>query len=208
VTGRAGLRALSALAVAALVGFVALSLDVTHHGLLERHDLRVGLWIGHHTPATLERVASAITQLGGAWSLVALAAGGASLLLRRGRRADAVLLVGGLATVSLVTNGLKIAFGRPRPASDLSPILHTASFPSGHTSGSMVVFVLLAVFLATRHRHAAIGGAVLLAGLVGATRVVVGAHWTTDVLAGYCLGGVVVAGALIVRDLLLELESK
>jgi undecaprenyl-diphosphatase len=102
--------------------------------------------------------------------------------------------------VSLATNGLKIAFGRPRPAIDLTPVSHTASFPSGHTSGSLVVFVLLAVLLAPHHRRGVIIGAALLAGLVGITRVVVEAHWTTDVLAGYCLGAAVVAVAVGMRD--------
>ena len=192
---------LVALFVGALVGFVALALDVTRHGVFERHDRRVGLWVVANTPDTLERVANATTKLGGAWSLVALTALGAALLLRRGRRADAAFLVGGLAFVSLSTNGLKLAFGRPRPRiGDLTPISHTASFPSGHTSGSLVVFVLLAVLLATRHRRAVITGAVVLAGLVGVTRVVVEAHWLTDVLAGYCLGALVVAASLLVRD--------
>lgn len=193
---------LGLLAVTALAGFVALSLDVTHHGMLDRHDGPIDLWVMAHTPHTLERIASAITQLGGAWSLIALTAAGATLLLRSGRRADAGFLVAGLASASLVTNGLKIAFGRPRPASDLSPVLHSASFPSGHTSGSTVVFVLLAVLLTTRRRPAVVAGSVLLAGLVGVTRVVVEAHWVTDVLAGYCLGAVVVAVVLIALDAL------
>jgi membrane-associated phospholipid phosphatase len=192
---------LVALLGVALVGFVAISLDVTHHGLLERHDASIGSWVVAHTPHALELAASAITKLGGAWSLIVLTALGAGLLLRRGNRHDAALLVGGLVLVSLATNGLKLAFGRPRPRfGDLTPVLHTASFPSGHTSGSVVVLVLLASLLATSHKRALVTGAVLLAGLVGATRVVVEAHWTTDVLAGYCLGIAVVAVVLIVRD--------
>ena len=193
-------RGLFALLVVAVVGFVAIALDVTHHGVLERNDARIGLWVVAHTPHALERAASAITKLGGAWSVVTLTALGAALLLRRGRRLDAVVFVGGVVLVSLVTNGLKIAIGRPRPANDLTHVLHTASFPSGHTSGAVVVFVLLAVFLATWHRHAAVAGAVILAGLVGVTRVVVEAHWTTDVLAGFCLGAAIVAAVLLVRD--------
>ena len=194
-------QGLIALLVVAFVGFVAIAVDVTQHGVLERHDARVGLWVVAHTPHALERVANVMTKLGGAWSLVTLTALGAGLLLHRGRRLDATFLVGGLALVSLVTNGLKIAFRRPRPAIGyLTPVSHTASFPSGHTSGSLVVFVLLAVLLATRHRNAVIAGAVLLAATVGVTRVVVEAHWTTDVLAGYCLGAAVVAAVLIVLD--------
>ena len=192
---------LVALFATATTGFVAISLDVTQHGILERHDSRVGLWFVVHTPTAVERIANVITKLGGAWSLISLTVLGTGLLLRRGNRTDAVLLVGGVVLASLATNGLKIAFARPRPTiGDLAPASYTASFPSGHTSGSMVVFVLLAVFLATSSRRAVVAVAAGLAALVGVTRVVVAAHWTTDVLAGYCLGIAVVAGVLLVRD--------
>ena len=189
------------LLLAALAGFAALAVDVTHGGVLERHDLRVGLWVANRTPGWLEDIANAITQLGGVWLLVGLVAVGAALLVHARQRLDAALLVGGLVFGSLVTNGLKLAFDRPRPTFDApSPTSHTASFPSGHTSGATVVLVLLAVLLAKRHRRAAIAGAVLVAGLVGVTRVVVEAHWATDVLAGYCVGAAVVAAALILRS--------
>ena len=195
---------LAAFATAATAGFAAIALDVTRHGILERHDVRIGLWVGAHTPHGFERIANVITKLGGAWSLASLTVLGTGLLLRRGNRIDAVLLGGGVVFTSLATNGLKIAFGRPRPTiGDLAPASYTASFPSGHTSGSMVVFVLLAGFLATTHRRAIVAGAVGLAALIGVTRVVVEAHWTTDVLAGYSLGVAVVACVLLGRDALL-----
>ena len=183
-----------------LAGFVAIALDVTQHGLLERHDMRVGLWVYDHTPDSVVRVANAITQLGGAWSIVGLTAIGVVVLLRHGRRGDALLLVCSVGLGALATRVLKLAFDRLRPTiGEPRALPHTASFPSGHTSGAMVVFVLLAVLLAMRWRRPAVVIAVLLAVLVGVTRVVVEAHWLTDVLAGYCLGGAIVAAALLVR---------
>jgi membrane-associated phospholipid phosphatase len=194
---------LVALLVGSVVGFLAISLDVTQHGWLERHDARIGLWVAGHTPHWLERASAAITTLGSAWSLAALTVLGVALLLRRGRRADAALLVAAVLLVSLATRGLKVAFGRSRPRlGDLTPVSHTLSYPSGHTSGSVVVFVLLAVLLAAGRRWWVVAGAALLAGLVGVTRVVVEAHWTTDVLAGYLLGTAIVAGVLLGRDAL------
>ena len=200
---------LVALLAVATVGFVAIALDVTRHGILERHDAGIALWVVVHTPHTFERIANGITKLGGVWSLVSLTVLGTGLLLRRGNRTDAVLLVGGVALTSLATNGLKIAFGRPRPTiGDSAPASYTASFPSGHTSGSLVVFVLLAVFLATIHRRVIVAGAIGLAALIGVTRIVVEAHWTTDVLAGYCLGIAAVAGVLLGREALLARRPK
>jgi membrane-associated phospholipid phosphatase len=188
------------LLVASVAGLLAVALDVTHHGLLERQDARIGRWTFAHTPAAVVRAADVVTQLGSWWALLGLTVLGAIVLSRRGRRDEAILLAGALALVSLATNGLKLAFGRPRPsAGSLKPLHHTLSFPSGHTSGSTVVLVLLALLLATRHRRAMVAGAVLLAGLIGVTRVVVQAHWATDVLAGYCLGAAALTTALLVR---------
>ena len=184
------------LAAASLAGFVAIALDVTHHGLFERHDARIGRWVVANTPHAAVHAAEIVTQVGSWWALVLMAGAGAVALGLRGRRGDALLLAGAYATVSLATNGLKRAFDRPRPSIGTSLL----SFPSGHTSGATVVLVLLALFLGTRHRPALVAAAALLAGLVGVTRVVVQAHWTTDVLAGYCLGGTVVASALLLRE--------
>lgn len=193
MTGR---RGLIALLVAASAGFVAIALDVTDHGALDRLDMRVARWSAAGSES-VESVANVVTQLGGVAVLSGLALLGAALLIRCQRRTDAALLVASLVWVSLLTNGLKLAFGRPRPQPAL---VDNPAFPSGHTSGSVVVFILLALLVATRHRKQAVAAAALLAGVVGATRILVEAHWLSDVLAGYCLGTAVVAGVLILRD--------
>jgi membrane-associated phospholipid phosphatase len=194
-------RRLIGLLVAAIVGFVAIARDVTHHGVLERQDVLAGRWVAGNTSQALVRVANVVTQVGNAWTLAGIAVLGVGWVLRRRNYDDVVVLVGAFALVALATAGLKLAFGRPRPSrGDLTPLPGTTSFPSGHTSGSVTVLVLLALLLATRHRRLFVAGAALLATLVGVTRVVVQAHWTTDVLAGYCLGTAIVAGALLVRE--------
>lgn len=192
-----------ALVGASVAGFVAIALDVTHHGLLARHDVRIDRWAHDTIPRGAAGAADVVTQLGTAWMLVVLTAVAVAVLVRRGRRRDGLLLAASLVLVSLLTNGLKHAFGRPRPSPESLPLHHTLAFPSGHTSGSTVVLVLMAVLLGGRLRRAAIVLAVLVAGLVGVTRVVVHAHWTTDVLAGFCVGGSVVGAALLVRGVAL-----
>lgn len=115
------------------------------------------------------------------------------LVLNRRWRAVGLLLLslpGGL----LVNTVLKLGFGRPRP--ELVPQLmdvQTASFPSGHAMLSVIGFLTLGALLATgmerrRHRAYILTMAVLLALLVGGSRVWLGVHWPTDVLAGWCLG--------------------
>jgi undecaprenyl-diphosphatase len=115
------------------------------------------------------------------------------LLMARQWRAVLLLLVslpGGMALNSL----LKHSFGRPRPELVAHLIeVQTASFPSGHAMLSAISFLTLGALLAgTTERRPyqgyILGVAVLLTLLVGSSRVYLGVHWPTDVLAGWCLG--------------------
>ncbi|UYG01694.1 phosphatase PAP2 family protein [Halomonas sp. GD1P12] len=75
---------------------------------------------------------------------------------------------------------MKLGFGRPRP--DLVPheaMVYTANFPSGHSMMSGVTYLTLAALLIL---------AILLALLVGASRVYLGVHWPTNILAGWTAG--------------------
>jgi undecaprenyl-diphosphatase len=112
------------------------------------------------------------------------------------RKSHAALLV--LVSVTggvLISQTMKWAYARPRP--DLVPHsaeVFTTSFPSGHSMMSAVVYLTLGALLArTQADRAAkvyvLAVAVLLTALVGASRVYLGVHWPTDVLAGWALGG-------------------
>jgi undecaprenyl-diphosphatase len=93
-----------------------------------------------------------------------------------------------------VSTVLKAAFERPRP--DLVPhgsYVSTASFPSGHSMMAAVVYLTLGALLARvepdrRVKVFILTAAVLLALLVGVSRVYLGVHWPTDVLAGWTVG--------------------
>ena len=110
-------------------------------------------------------------------------------LWRRSEKTTAVLYVASVITFPLISLWLKNLFGRPRQ--DIFPPLvveHTASFPSGHTLTAVAAYGLAAVFLWQRgHRALAIlsGSWVLLVGL---SRIYLGAHYPSDVLASLALG--------------------
>lgn len=118
-----------------------------------------------------------------------------------GRRAEAVILLVTLTSSAALGRGLKLLFARPRP--QLLPWLTTAegwSFPSGHTLTAMVLGGLLAWLMGRRlsgWRQVALWvGAGLWAGLVGLSRVYLGIHYPSDVLASLAVGGLCLLVAL------------
>lgn len=119
-------------------------------------------------------------------------------LVRRGARQLAVWVAVTMAVGGLLGPLFKLLFGRPRP--DLpDPVAQAPglAFPSGHAlNAALAAGVLLVVFLphAGPAARRVVGAAALLLALVtGFSRVALGVHWTSDVLAGWLLGAAVVA---------------
>jgi undecaprenyl-diphosphatase len=145
-------------------------------------------------PSWFEEIARDVTALGGN-AVLTLVTATAVIYLALIRKRHAALLVlasvvGGLVLSTL----LKLGFERPRP--DLVPHgarVYTASFPSGHAMLSAVVYLTLGALLARvqpgrRAKAFVVGMAILISLLVGASRVYLGVHWPSDVLAGWCVG--------------------
>ncbi len=145
-------------------------------------------------PRWFEEMMRDFTALGGTGVLVlmVLAVAGFLALTRKGHAALAVIIAvtGGV----LVSQTMKWAYARPRP--ELVPHgaeVYTASFPSGHAMMSAIVYLTLGAMLARTQSGQAVKAyvlavAVFLTVLVGTSRVYLGVHWPTDVLAGWMLG--------------------
>lgn len=145
-------------------------------------------------PGWLEELMRDLTALGGVGllTLITLAVAG---FLALGRKTHAALFVlGAVGGGMLLSTLLKIGFDRPRP--DLVPhgsIVYTASFPSGHAMLAAVVYLTLGALLARVQPRRLLklyllGLAILLTVAVGASRVYLGVHWPTDVVAGWAIG--------------------
>jgi undecaprenyl-diphosphatase len=128
-------------------------------------------------------------------------------LLRRNARL-ALLVLGAAGGGFALNQALKELIDRPRPMIPHMVALESRSFPSGHAMVSAAVYLSLAAVLAAREKQRRtkvyiLGVGLLLTALVGASRVYLGFHYPTDVLAGWLAGLVwAVLFALVTRALL------
>ncbi|MFJ4468510.1 phosphatase PAP2 family protein [Streptomyces sp. NPDC089424] len=128
------------------------------------------------------------------------------LVLRRSAWWTALWLVVTVAVTTGVQQAMKAAVGRERPEwPDPVDSAHYAAYPSGHAMTATVVLGLLLWLL--RHHgagHTLVRAALAVTGVsvigVGLTRVWLGVHWLTDVVAGWLLGAMVVAVAVTVHE--------
>ncbi len=145
-------------------------------------------------PGWLEEAMRDITALGGTVVLLIVSCAAFVFLLMTGKSHAAIVLAGAVIGAIVLSQLLKFGIGRPRP--DLVPHgarVYTQSFPSGHAMMSAAVYLTLAALLSRTQRLPRvkifiIGVAALITALVGASRVYLGVHWPTDVLAGW-VGG-------------------
>ena len=114
-------------------------------------------------------------------------------LLLTGKRQTGWYLAFAVVGGTIISTVLKALFDRPRP--DLIHVteVFTASFPSGHATVSAVVFLSIGVMLAEAAERVAlkafyVGAAIVLTLIVGITRIYLGVHYPTDVLAGWLIG--------------------
>jgi undecaprenyl-diphosphatase len=145
-------------------------------------------------PEWVPETARDITSLGSSAVLLLATLGVAGFLALDRRYAAMAFVLGAVVSGWALSVLLKAAFDRPRP--DLVPHLmrvYFSSFPSGHSMMSAIVYGTLGSSLSslvTRRRLKAyfLGLAAILAALVGASRVYLGVHYPTDVLAGWAAG--------------------
>ena len=145
-------------------------------------------------PPWLEEAARDVTALGSIIVVVTLSGAVAGYLLILGRRGPALLMLISVAGGTGLNDLLKSIFDRPRPDLVLQTArVFTSSFPSGHAAVSAVVYLTLGALLARDAPSLAVklyimAVAILIVFLVGISRVFLGVHYPTDVLAGWCIG--------------------
>jgi undecaprenyl-diphosphatase len=178
-------------AAAAAIGGLLVMVD-TNRGLAQ-WDLAFARWGADHATETSTALMRDISLLGGTAGVLAVTAVvGVVEFSRRPNRAIpgliAVVVLGQFA----VLNAVKVLVDRPRP--DVSQLtgFSGSSFPSGHATAAAATYALVALLLGRGRprwmRNLLAAGAVTISVLVAGSRVMLGVHWFTDVLAGLALG--------------------
>lgn len=195
-------QALITFGVAALgfLGFAAVAEDLME-GETHAFDKAILLWMRAPEnlsdpvgPTWFESGVADITALGGYAIITLIVIASMIYLFAMGRWRNALIVLGAVISGTLLSTFLKLGFDRPRP--DLVEHLTHAtssSFPSGHATLSAVVYLTLGLLMARAHKRLRIRiliivGALAVTMLVGISRVYLGVHWPSDVLAGWCLG--------------------
>ena len=150
-------------------------------------------WVAGHRADWLSHVAFGVMEIGTTVAGVAVCALVASVFVGRFRlRWGAAAAVVAFVVAGLLASGLKHLFDRPRPPADLSLItVGGASFPSAQAAETAAVAVAMLVATTWSSRtltYAATVAAVLVLVGIGGFMVYLGAHWMTDVVAGWVLG--------------------
>lgn len=145
-------------------------------------------------PRWMEETARDLTALGGYPVLILTTVGVVGFLVLAGFPRDARFVLTAVVGGWVLAYGLKFLFDRPRP--DIVPHLSnvvSSSFPSGHSLMAAVVYLTLGSLLtnlvdSTRLKSYFLAAAALLTLLVGLSRLWMGVHYPSDVLAGWCVG--------------------
>ncbi len=185
---------------AGLFGFIELADEVTEGGS-KQFDSAILLSMRNSDdlsdpigPGWVEEMARDITALGSLLVLAGFTLFSVGYLLLTRKNWIAIFVAFSIVCGALASNELKSGFDRPRP--DLVPHatqVYTQSFPSGHSAMSAVVFLTLGALISRvqslfRTKVYFLGIAIFLTVIVGVSRVYLGVHWPTDVLAGWMFG--------------------
>jgi undecaprenyl-diphosphatase len=195
------------LAAAALVFFGFLAEEMLESETA-RFDTVVREYVHRFASPTVTHIMQGFSFLGSVGMQLALTATAIIVFLYVRRRRAAALFAITMAGAAVLDVVLKLAFHRVRPTAYFGTSPGSFSFPSGHALGSLCFYGALAVILSahiTKKKTRAIIWTVALgiAGIIGLSRIYLGVHYPSDVLAGYS-AGVVWVGAVGFSDKILR----
>lgn len=149
-------------------------------------------WLQDLRTPLLDGIMTAITQLGDTWVVIAVTAAVATWLAHKRLWRVLIFWLTAVGSGSLINSAIKLALQRARPGDLNYDGVSVFSFPSGHSTTNAVLYGFLLIIVG---RHLRIGARVgvavagiALIGLIGFSRLYLGAHWVSDVVGGLAFG--------------------
>jgi membrane-associated phospholipid phosphatase len=179
-----------------------------------RTDERLAVWLHGRATEPLTDVFRAITRLGNFITLFAVTLVAVVIFWRRRERIDAAFVALAALGAQVLSTGMKLGFRRDRPFfPDPLATESTFSFPSGHALVSLAVYGSIALVLARRlsshiERALLLGATALLVIAIGLSRLYLGVHFLSDVLAGYAAGAAWLAFLYVVLEVRARYASR
>ena len=180
-------------AIAGTLAFAALGAHV-RQGATQKFDVAILRWMSEHQSPILTSAALELTHLGTGTVVFTIVGVAALFLWNTQHKHSARLLLAAVAGNLLLNYALKLAFNRPRPSvfAWQTTALNT-SFPSGHAMSATVCYATVAYLVARLQKHhwaraLTLGGATILILLICGTRLYLGVHYPSDVIAGILVG--------------------
>lgn len=179
---------------AAAVSVFAAMASAVRTGITQSFDETVLQWLAQHRAPLLDEIMLEITSLGTGLVLIMIALIASLFLWLTRHRWSVYVLLFGIVGGKILNTLLKVIFERQRPSVvEWVTQVHSASFPSGHAMSSMVVYGSIAYLVARlepapRLRRTIWATAAVLILAIGVSRMYLGVHYPSDVIAGFVAG--------------------
>lgn len=184
--------AVGLLASGGILLFVVLAQRIAGQTELTRFDVALSVALHQHGTPALTQGLRGVTTFGSSAAIIAIGVGVGLLLLFRRAHYLLAVWIAGLAGGALLNQGLKAIFQRARP--EFAVTYQSWSFPSGHAMVSLITYGLLGYLAARtvprRFARWMIAALTLLVLFIGFSRIYLGVHYFSDVVAGYAAGTV------------------
>ena len=175
--------------VTASAAFALIAASVWTTAPILKQDLQVSVFLHTHNNPVFTAFLYAITQLHSPLGMTIMAVALGIVLWRQGHHYWTLSLALAVPGGMLVNTAIKYIFHRSRPTWD-DPlfVLSSASFPSGHTAGATLFYGFIAAYMVWNTKEAwrqavIVAGCVFMVALVGFSRIYLGVHYLSDVLA-------------------------
>lgn len=182
-----------------LIAFIIVAVSVLS-GATDGLDASIRAAVHSWASPELTRFSLALSRIGSVAAVYTMTVVVSAALLLLGHRSAAFRLIGLMVAAAVVNNGIKLFVARPRPEAFFGVLPDSYSFASGHALFSGCFYGFIGTLIASNlpdlwQRAVVLVTTAMLVGAIGLSRVYLGVHYPTDVLAGLALAGMLLCVA-------------